>query len=546
MIENSPQSQNNPVTSEQAPLELAIVGAGFAGLYALYRARASGRSALAFERGGDVGGTWYWNRYPGARCDVQSMEYSYSFDEDLQQSWSWSERYAAQPEILEYANHVSDRFALRDSIQFNTSVIALRYLAEHRVWRVETDSGGIFFARFCIMATGCLSSTNLPEFDGRDSFTGEAYHTGQWPHKPVDFKGKRVGIIGTGSSSIQSIPIIAKQCKHLTVFQRTANYSIPAHNGPINQDYVQSIKADYEGFRAENRQMFAAFGAHSSRWEASVFDLDEEAREEKFEARWREGGLGFSSSFSDTGSDLKANQIAAEFVRNKIRNTVEDPIVAELLCPDQVIGCKRVCVDTDYYATYNLPHVELVSVKDNPIERITPQGLITGAREFEFDMLIFATGFDAMTGTLLKIDIEGRDGITLADKWAEGPKTYLGLCIEGFPNLFTVSGPGSPSVLSNMIITIEQHINWIMDCLDAMAQRSASSIEATLQAEANWVQSGNEIAAGTLFPTCNSWYLGANVPGKPRIFMPYVGGFPNYVTVCQQVADQDYPGFSFG
>lgn len=546
MIENSPQSKNNPVTSEQAPLELAIVGAGFAGLYALYRARASGRSALAFERGGDVGGTWYWNRYPGARCDVQSMEYSYSFDEDLQQSWSWSERYAAQPEILEYANHVSDRFALRDSIQFNTSVIALRYLAEHRVWRVETDSGGIFFARFCIMATGCLSSTNLPEFDGRDSFTGEAYHTGQWPHEPVDFKGKRVGIIGTGSSSIQSIPIIAKQCKHLTVFQRTANYSIPAHNGPINQDYVQSIKADYEGFRAENRQMFAAFGAHSSRWEASVFDLDEEAREEKFEARWREGGLGFSSSFSDTGSDLKANQIAAEFVRNKIRNTVEDPIVAELLCPDQVIGCKRVCVDTDYYATYNLPHVELVSVKDNPIERITPQGLITGAREFEFDMLIFATGFDAMTGTLLKIDIEGRDGITLADKWAEGPKTYLGLCIEGFPNLFTVSGPGSPSVLSNMIITIEQHINWIMDCLDAMAQRSASSIEATLQAEANWVQSGNEIAAGTLFPTCNSWYLGANVPGKPRIFMPYVGGFPNYVTVCQQVADQDYPGFSFG
>jgi cyclohexanone monooxygenase len=546
MIENSPQSQNNPVTSEQAPLELAIVGAGFAGLYALYRARASGRSALAFERGGDVGGTWYWNRYPGARCDVQSMEYSYSFDEDLQQSWSWSERYAAQPEILEYANHVSDRFALRDSIQFNTSVIALRYLAEHRVWRVETDSGGIFFARFCIMATGCLSSTNLPEFDGRDSFTGEAYHTGQWPHEPVDFKGKRVGIIGTGSSSIQSIPIIAKQCKHLTVFQRTANYSIPAHNGPINQDYVQSIKADYEGFRAENRQMFAAFGAHSSRWEASVFDLDEEAREEKFEARWREGGLGFSSSFSDTGSDLKANQIAAEFVRNKIRNTVEDPIVAELLCPDQVIGCKRVCVDTDYYATYNLPHVELVSVKDNPIERITPQGLITGAREFEFDMLIFATGFDAMTGTLLKIDIEGRDGITLADKWAEGPKTYLGLCIEGFPNLFTVSGPGSPSVLSNMIITIEQHVNWIMDCLDAMAQRSASSIEATLQAEANWVQSGNEIAAGTLFPTCNSWYLGANVPGKPRIFMPYVGGFPNYVTVCQQVADQDYPGFSFG
>ena len=330
------------------------------------------------------------------------------------------------------------------------------------------------------------------------------------------------------------------------MFQRTANYSIPAHNGPIDQDYVASIKADYPGFRALNRQMFAAFGAHSSRWEESVFDLDETARDEKFEARWSEGGLGFSSSFSDTGSDLKANQIAAEFVRNKIRSTVKDPIVAEQLCPDQVIGCKRVCVDTDYYATFNLPHVELVSVKDNPIERITPRGLITGAQEFEFDMLIFATGFDAMTGTLLKIDIEGRDGITLAEKWAEGPKTYLGLCIQGFPNLFTVSGPGSPSVLSNMIVTIEQHINWIMDCLDAMAERSANSIEATIDAESSWVHSGNEIAAGTLFPTCNSWYLGANVPGKPRIFMPYVGGFPNYVEVCQEVADNDYPGFSFG
>ena len=535
----------DPSSSEANPLDLVIVGAGFAGLYALQRALSSDRTAVAIERGGDVGGTWYWNRYPGARCDVQSMEYSYSFNDALQQNWSWTERYAAQPEILRYANHVADRFELRPHIRFETLVVAMTFLEATGLWRTETNSGEIFFSRFCIMATGCLSSTNLPDFVGRDDFQGEAYHTGTWPHEPVDFTGKRVGIIGTGSSSIQSIPIIAAACAHLTVFQRTPNYSIPAHNGPIDQDYAQEIKAHYEDFRGLNRQMFAGFGAHQSRWEDSVFDLDEPERKERFEARWQEGGLGFSSSFSDTGSNLEANQIAAEFVRNKIRTLVSDPETAERLCPDQVIGCIRVCVDTNYYETYNRPNVDLVSVKDHPIERITPTGLITNGTQYDFDMLIFATGFDAMTGTLLKIDIQGRAGMTLAETWSAGPKTYLGLAINGFPNLFTVSGPGSPSVLSNMIVTIEQHINWIMDCLDTMKQQQTRTIEATAEAASNWVESGNAIAAGTLFPTCNSWYLGANVPGKPRIFMPYVGGFPSYVAICEQVKNEGYQGFVF-
>lgn len=531
-------------TAPSEPLDVLIVGAGFAGMYALQKALTSNRRAIAIERGNGVGGTWFWNRYPGARCDIQSMEYSYSFDAELQQSWSWNERYAGQPEILDYANHVADRFGLRPHIQFETTVTQMVYLEDQKLWETQTANGDRYLSRFCIMATGCLSSTNLPDFDGLSSFQGEAYHTGQWPHEPVDFADKNVGIIGTGSSAIQSIPIIAEQCKHLTIFQRTANYSIPAHNGPIDEAYAASIKADYDHFRTQNKAMFAGFGAHQTRWDDSVFDADEETRQARFETRWQEGGLGFSSSFNDTGSDLTANQIAAEFVRNKIRSTVDDPVTAELLCPDQVIGCKRVCVDTNYYATFNRSNVSLVNVKDQPIETITPSGLITGGQEYNFDMLVFATGFDAMTGTLLKIDVRGQDGLCLQEKWAEGPKTYLGLAIAGFPNFFTVSGPGSPSVLSNMIVTIEQHINWIMDCLEHLSASGAKTIEATQEAERDWVELGNTIADGTLFPTCNSWYLGANVPGKPRIFMPFVGGFPTYVEICDQVQQTDYRGFT--
>ena len=530
-------------THQSNRFDIAIVGAGFAGMYALKQALDSGRSAIVFERGDDVGGTWYWNRYPGARCDVQSMEYSYSFDTQLQQDWQWTERFAAQPEILRYAQHVADRFHLRDHIRFNTVVASADYQDTENEWRIETGAGDEVFAKTCIMATGCLSSTNRPAFDGIDVFEGEQYHTGLWPHHPVDFSGKRVGIIGTGSSAIQSIPIIAESAAHLTVFQRTANYSIPAHNGPIDEAYAADIRSNYDDFRERNKQMFAGFGADQARSDLSVFEVSDEEREARFEVKWQEGGLGFTSTFGDLGRSQPANQIAAEFVRDKIRATVNDPQVAELLCPDQVIGCKRVCVDTNYYKTYNRDNVTLISVRDTPIERLTKTGIIVDDTAFDFDMIIFATGFDAMTGSLLKIDVTGREGVKLADRWAAGPTTYLGLGVHGFPNLFMVSGPGSPSVLSNMIVTIEQHVDFIFTCLDFLKLSGFTTIEAEAEAEAAWVAQCNSIAGETLFPTCNSWYLGANVPGKPRIFMPFVGGFPLYQSICEEVRTANYKGF---
>ena len=524
-------------------LDAVVVGAGFGGLYALHRLLKMGASARVIEAGDNVGGTWYWNRYPGARCDVQSMEYSYTFDEALQQEWHWSEKYAAQPEILAYANHVADRFGLRPKITFNTRVTAAHYDERRQLWQVSTDGGESLLARFCIMATGCLSSINTPDFKGIDTFKGSTYHTGQWPHEGVDFTGKTVGIIGTGSSAIQSIPIIADQAKQLTVFQRTANYSVPAHNTPLDPAYEQAIKADYANFREANRDMFAGFGADQPRYEDSVWDADEALKQQRFEERWQVGGLGFLGAFGDLGSSHEANDIAAAFVRNKVHSLVKDPQTAELLTPKGVIGCKRLCVDTRYYETFNRDHVKLVDVSKAPITEITPGGLMTGGQEYTFDCLVFATGFDAMTGSLLKIDIRGRKGLSLQEKWHAGPRTYLGLCIHGFPNLFTISGPGSPSVLSNMIVSIEQHVNWIMDCLAHLKAKQLTSIEAELAAEDDWVAQGNAIADATLFPQCNSWYLGANIPGKPRIFMPFIGGLPAYAQICDEVAAKGYSGF---
>ncbi len=525
-------------------VDAVVVGAGFAGMYMLYRLRQKGYSVRVFERGDNVGGTWYWNRYPGARCDVESMEYSYSFDDDLQQEWEWSERYATQPEILRYANHVADRHDLRPHITFDTEVKSVHYQDNSNTWLVTTDSGEAVEARFCIMATGCLSSVNKPDFKGVDSFKGDTYHTGQWPHQGVDFTGKTVGIIGTGSSAIQSIPLIAEQAKHLTVFQRTPNFSIPAHNQDLDQAFIDEIKQNYPEFRAENRAMHGAFGARRPHYEDSVWDADEETRNARFEERWALGGLGFLRAFGDLGLSEAANNIAAEFVRSKIREIVDDPDIAELLCPDGVIGCKRLCVDTNYYATYNRDNVTLIDVSRNPVEEITANGLITDDKEYSFDALIFATGFDAMTGSLLRMDIRGKGGEKLEEKWDAGPRTYLGLATHGFPNLFTISGPGSPSVLSNMIVTIEQHVNWIFDCMEYMREQGISIIEADLDAEDKWVTSGNEMADMTLMPRCNSWYLGANVPGKPRVFMPFVGGVPLYIEICDKVAANDYEGFS--
>ena len=521
-------------------LDTIIVGGGFAGVYALKRMRDLELEARVFEAGSGIGGTWFWNRYPGARCDIESLEYSYQFSDDLQQDWEWSEKYATQPEILTYINHVAERFDLNDGIQLNTRVVAANFDDSTKRWQVTTSDGQSWDAKYVILATGCLSSTNLPEITGIDRFQGDWYHTGNWPHEKVDFSGKRVAVIGTGSSAIQSIPLIADEAAQLTVFQRSPNFSIPAHNGPLDPERVRDVKSRYQEFRAANKE--TAFHANFGYNEANAMDVSAEEREQEFEARWARGGLCFMAAFADLMFDEDANETAAEFVRGKIRELVDDPDTAEQLCPSSVVACKRLCVDTDYYATYNRDHVNLVNIKNNPIEEITATGLRTGSDTYEFDAIVFATGFDAMTGAISKIDIRGEDGQTIQQAWQEGPKTYLGLAVAGFPNLFTVTGPGSPSVLSNMVPAIEHHVEWISDCIAYVNQAGRETINAHPDAQEQWVEHVNEVGNSSLYPNCNSWYLGANVPGKPRVFMPYLG-FPPYAEKCRTVADNNYEGF---
>jgi cyclohexanone monooxygenase len=489
-----------------------------------------------------VGGTWYWNGYPGARCDVESLEYSYQFSAELQQEWEWTERFASQPEILRYINYVADRFDLRRDIQFDTRIVALAYDDPTSRWTVRTAAGEEMTARFVIMATGCLSSANVPEFPGLDTFTGEMYHTGRWPHHEIDFASKRVGVIGTGSSGIQLIPVVAEHAEELYVFQRTAAYSLPAGNHPLDPAEQAAIKADYPGFRARNNRMPAGGNSRFPANPASIFDATPAEREVAFEFRWARGGPGLLGTYGDIMVSKDANDIAAEFVREKIRAIVKDPQVAALLSPRQVLGCKRICLDTNYFETFNQPNVHLVDVASAPIERLTPTGIRTRDGEYELDVLIFATGYDAMTGALLGIDIRGRGDLPLREKWSAGPRTYLGLGVPGFPNLFTISGPGSPSVLTNMMVSIHQHVNWIGDCLRYLCDNEIASIEATLEAEQAWVMHVNEVADKTLYPSCNSWYLGANIPGKTRVFMPLVG-FPAYVDTCAEIARDGYRGF---
>ena len=523
-------------------VDVVVVGAGFAGLYMLHKARAQGLAVQVFEAGDGVGGTWYWNRYPGARCDVESMEYSYGFDEDLQQEWEWTEKYATQGEILRYANHVADRFDLRRDIQLSTRVTRAAFDEASNRWNVTTDQGEEVSARFLVMATGCLSAANLPDIAGAGSFEGPTYHTGQWPHQPVDLAGQRVGIIGTGSSAIQSIPIIAEQAAELTVFQRTPAYTVPAWNESLDPVEVKEIKAEYAQFRAANRRMPSAFGARLGRTDRSALEVTEAERRAEYERRWARGGLQFMGAFTDLVLDQAANDTAAEFVREKLHEIVRDPDTARRLSPDQVIGCKRLCVDTGYWDTFNRPHVHLVDLRETPIEEITPRGIRTRARHHDLDVLIYATGFDAMTGALLRIDIRGRGGRTLQDAWEAGPRTYLGLGVVGFPNLFTITGPGSPSVLTNMLVSIQQHVEWIADCIAHLDEGGHATIEPTREAQDEWVEFVNSVAGFTLFPTCNSWYLGANVPGKTRVFMP-LPGFPTYVDKCEQVVADGYEGF---
>lgn len=523
--------------------DAVIVGAGLAGLYMLHRLRGLGLSVRVYEAGGDVGGTWYWNRYPGARCDVESMDYSYSFSDELQQEWRWSERYAAQPEILRYINHVADRFDLRRDIRFETCVTAAIFDEATHQWAIWTDGGARVSAQFCIMALGCLSSAQVPDFNGLATFAGRWYHTGNWPHEGVDFTGQRVGVIGTGASGIQSIPIIARQAAHLTVFQRTPNFTIPAWNAPLDPEHERRWKADYAAHRRKNRESRAGFVVPVN--DTPALAATPEERERAYEARWARGGFGFTSAFADLGTNKAANDTAAAFVHDKIRAIVRDPAIAEALSPhDHPIGTKRLPLDTDYYDTFNRDNVTLVDVRTAPIEEITPAGLRTRDAAYALDSIVFATGFDAMTGALLAIDIRGRGGGALERKWAGGPRTYLGIATAGFPNLFIITGPGSPSVLSNMIVSIEQHVDWIADCIAHLRAHDLTGIEATTEAEDEWVMHVNAVANTTLYPLANSWYMGANIPGKPRIFMPYVGGVGAYRQKCDAVAAQGYAGFT--
>ena len=524
-------------------LDAVIVGAGLAGLYMLHRLRGLGLSARIYEAGGGVGGTWYWNRYPGARCDVESMEYSYSFSDELQQEWRWTERYATQPEILRYIEHVADRFDLRRDIQLDTRVTAATFDEATKRWAIRTDRGDRVSAQFCILATGCLSTAQAPPFPGLETFEGTWYHTGHWPHEGVDFSAQRVGVIGTGSSAIQSIPIIATQAAHLYVFQRTPNFSVPALNAPLDPDHVRWFKARYGEIRRHARE--SRNGLLVERNDQSALAVTAEERQRQYEARWGRGGLGFTAAFADLLTSQAANDTAAEFFHAKIRATVRDPAVAEALLPrDYPVGTKRMCVDTDYYATFNRDNVTLVDVRKAPIAAITPRGVRTRDAEYALDSIVFAIGFDAMTGALLGIDIRGRAGGALRDKWAEGPRSYLGLAIAGFPNLFAITGPGSPSVLSNMIVSIEQHVDWIADCLAYLRGHGLRTIEATAGAEEAWGAHVNEVGHATLYPAANSWYMGANIPGKPRVFMPYVGGVGAYRRKCDDVAATGYAGFT--
>jgi cation diffusion facilitator CzcD-associated flavoprotein CzcO len=525
-------------------LDVAIVGAGFSGLYMLHRVRDVLKlKTRVFEAADGVGGTWYWNRYPGARCDSESYFYCYSFSEELEQDWTWTSKFPEQPEILSYLNHVADRFDLRRDIQLNTRITNARFEDSGNRWLLSTDTGETVAARFLISAVGCLSARNLPDIPGVENFAGEKYHTGNWPHEGVDFRAKRVGLIGTGSTGIQAAPVIAEEAEHLYVFQRTPNFSVPARNTVLTAEETARIKANYDDIRRISRT--SAFGFPFETPEHAAMEVTPDERHATYEQRWKEGGISFGfKSFNDILVDKAANDSASDFIREKIRETVKDPEVAELLIPtDHPYGAKRPPLDTNYFETYNRDNVTLVDVRAAPIEEITERGVRTERNEYDLDVIVFATGFDAMTGALLAMNVEGSGGLRLADKWADGPVTYLGLQVAGFPNLFTITGPGSPSVLANMPIAIEQHVEWVSDCLEHLYANGISRIEATQAAEQDWVRHVAEEGDATLFPLANSWYVGANIPGKTRVFMPYVGGMGKYREHCDHSAQHGYDGF---
>lgn len=538
---HSPQSHP---TKPQADFDAVVIGAGFSGLYMLHRLREAGFSVRVFEAGDGVGGVWYWNRYPGARCDSESIYYNYTFSEELLQEWTWSSRYPEQPEILRYLNFVADKFDLRRDIRFETRVTAAHYDEEANVWRISTEDGHCVSATYFISGVGCLSAANIPKLPGLESFEGKWYHTGQWPRdEKVDFTGKRVGVIGNGSSGVQSIPVIAQEAAHLTVFQRTPQYTIPARNHPYDPPFIRQVKENYPRLVQEMRQSWAGFPIKPST--RSALDDPQEVRQQVYETAWAKGGFYLTYTYYDLTMNEAANETAAEFIRSKIRETVQQPRVAEKLLPSYYFGTKRPILDTHYYETYNRDNVTLVDVKQAPIVEITPKGLRTAEKEYELDILVFATGYDGMTGPLLKLDIRGKGGLTLREKWMDGAhvQTYLGLANSGFPNFFMITGPESPSVLANMPLAIEQHVDWIGDCLAYMREHGVSVIEATREAEAAWSKHCKEVADTTLYPKADSWYNGANIEGKPRSFLIYLGGFGVYRNICDEIAAKGYEGF---
>ena len=525
-------------------VDAVVVGAGFSGMYQLHRLREMGLSVQVFEAGEDVGGTWFWNRYPGARVDIESMAYSFSFSKELEQDWVWSEKYSPQPELLRYAQHVADRFDLKRNITFNTRVESAHFDDDKDEWLITTECGKRVRARYFVMATGVLSAAKTPDIAGRDSYKGETYQTGLWPKEGVDFTGKRVAIIGTGSSAVQSIPLIAEEADELVVYQRTAAFSTPAFNRPLSNSEIDTMKGNYEQYRQEQRLSPAGI-INPERQMERVMDVPKEERQRRFEAAWDEGLLtGLMSTFSDIQLDEAANHEVSEFIRERIRNTVQDKQTADDLTPKAFpYATKRPCIDTDYYETYNRDNVSLVNLRRTPIEKITEDGIETSQGARAFDAIIYATGFDAMTGPLLRVDIRGRGGKRLVDAWIDGPTSYLGIAIHGFPNMFTITGPSSPSVLSNMLVSIEQHVDWVADCIAWMNENGKTAIEPSDEAERDWAEHTAQLAGMTLFPKADSWYMGANVPGKPRMFLAYVGGVGAYRLICDQIAATGYHGF---
>jgi Predicted flavoprotein involved in K+ transport len=524
--------------------DVVVIGAGFSGLYLLHRARELGLRTRVYEAAPDVGGVWYWNRYPGARCDTESMYYSYSFSPELEQEWPLEERYPSQEKNLAYLRHVTDRFDLRRDIVFETRISGAVWDDEEHVWTVRTDTGDEVRTRYLVTAVGCLSTPSKPRFEGLEEFTGELLYTSEWP-EDADLTGKRVGVIGTGSTGIQSIPEIARIAAHVTVFQRTPQYTLPANNHRLDPDFVKDLKTRYREIRERCRH--SAAGTPYPVPTRSALEVPEEERIAAFEQAWERGGGRLLGTYTDILVDEAANETVAEFVRRKIREIVKDPRTAELLTPTTYpIGTKRIPLDSGYYETFNRENVSLVDLRRTPIERFTPRGIRTSETEVELDAVVFATGFDAITGSLLAIDPVGRDGLTLQEKWAKGPLTYLGIATAGFPNLFMITGPGSPSVLTNMPTAIEQHVDWVIDCLAHLEKNGIAVIEAGARAEERWTDHVGEVASRTLYPMAASWYVGANIDGKPRSFMPYAGGLGRFRKICDAVAAGGYPGFRLG